>query len=208
MATNLFSKAKKAAPAKTTKAKDEKVRLEVEDKTFFDKVKKLEELQETLKVAKAKADLISDELKDIGKEKWAEQYENTKVNPDSVMIVQENDLGDTAQFMYVPTDRYISINEERAEELKDTFGEEIVEEKTVFSFDNDMIEKYGEILSRMIEESEEIAAKDKEKIIKATTTYAVAKGTIDKLKQYGDVIEMVESVKPIVSIKNVEVIKG
>ena len=35
---NLFAKAKKAAPAKTTKAKDEKVRLVVEDPTFFTKV--------------------------------------------------------------------------------------------------------------------------------------------------------------------------
>jgi hypothetical protein len=207
MATNLFSKAKKAAPAKTTKAKDKKVRLVVEDPTFFEKVEKLEELQETMKSAKAKADLISDELKDIAKDKWADQYESTKVNPESVMIVQDKD-GETAQFMFVPTDKYISINEERAEELKEAYGEDIVEEKTTFSFDNDMIEKYGEVLSMLIENCDEIKESDKEKIIKAVTTYSVAKGTIDKFKQYGDVNEMIETVKPVVAIKNVEIIKG
>ena len=71
-----------------------------------------------------------------------------------------------------------------------------------------MIEKYGEILSRLIEESDEIAEKDKEKIITAKTTYAVAKGTIDKFTDYGDVVEVMEAVKPVVALKNVEIIKG
>ena len=204
---SLFTKAKKSTPAKKTSAKDKKVRLVVEDPTFFEKVEKLEELQETLKSAKAKADLISDELKDIAKELWADEYEKTKRNPESVMIVQEVN-GDTSQFLFVPTDKYITINEERAEELKEAYGEDIVEEKTTFSFDNDMIEKYGEVLSMLIENCDEITEADKEKIIKAVTAYSVAKGTIDKFNQYGEVVEMIETVKPVVAIKNVEIIKG
>lgn len=208
MATNLFSKAKKAAPAKKVSAKDKKVRIVVEDPDFFEKVEKLEELQGTLKTAKAKADLISDELKDLAKDKWADLYEEMNKNPESVMIVQDNEDGDTAQFMFVPTDKYITINEDRAEELKDTYGDEIVEEKTTFSFDETMIEKYGEVLSELIENSDEIEDKDKEKIIKATTAYSVAKGTISKFKEYGEVVEMMETVKPVIAIKNVEIIKG
>lgn len=206
--SNLFAKAKKAAPAKTTKAKEQKVRIPVEDPDFFEKVSKLEELNDTMKSAKAKADLISDELKGIAKEKWTELYQDTKKNPESVMIVQENAVGDTAQFMFVPTDKYITINEERAEELKETYGDEIVDEKTTFSFDDTMIEKYGEILSELIENCDEIPTKDKEKIIKAVTTYSVAKGTIDKFLVYGEAAELMETVKPVVAIKNVEVIKG
>ena len=38
---SLFTKAKKSAPAKTTKAKDQKVRINIEDESFFDKVSKL-----------------------------------------------------------------------------------------------------------------------------------------------------------------------
>lgn len=208
MATNLFAKAKKSAPAKTTKAKDQKVRIAIEDESFFDKVSKLEQLNDTMKAAKAKADMISDELRDLGKSEWAKLYEQTGKNPGSVMLEHVNSADDTAQLMFVPTDKYITITAERAEELQETYGEEIVEEKTVFSFDNEMIEKYGEILSRMIEESSEIAEKDKEKIIKATTAYSVAKGTIDDFKKYGEVSEMIEMVKPVVALKNVEVIKG
>jgi hypothetical protein len=204
---NLFVKAKKSAPAKTTKAKDEKVRLVVEDPTFFSKVEKLEALNDQMKAAKAKADMISDELRDVAKTEWLNQYERTNKNPESVMICQSQD-DDTAQFMFIPMDKYITITSDRAEELQETFGEEIVEEETTFSFDSAMIEKYGEILSRLIEESDEIKDADKEKIIKATTKYSVAKGTIDKFATYGDVVEVMEAVKPVVSLKNVEIIKG
>jgi len=204
---NLFAKAKKSAPAKTTKAKDEKVRIAIEDTTFFDKIQKLEVLQDQMKVAKAKADMISDELRDLGKSEWAKLYDQTGKNPGSVMLEQAN-AEDVAQLMFIPTDKYITITPERAEELQETYGAEIVEEETTFSFDSAMIEKYGEILSRLIEESGEIKDTDKEKIIKATTKYSVAKGTIDKFATYGDVNEVMDAVKPVVALKNVEIIKG
>ncbi len=204
---NLFAKAKKASPAKTTAAKDKKVRLQVTDPNFFSKVEKLEQLNDTLKSAKAQADMISDEIKDLAKSEWVDYYTKTGKNPESVMIVQEV-AGDTAQVMFIPTDKYITVTEARAEELRETYGEEIVEEETTFSFDSTMIEKYGEVLSMLIENCPDITDADKEKIIKATTKYSVAKGTIDKLNQYGDVTEVMEAVKPVVALKNVEVIKG
>ena len=203
---NLFSKAKKAAPV-TKAAKDKKIRLQVTDPTFFSKVEKLEQLNDTLKSAKAQADMISDEIKDLAKSEWVDYYSQTGKNPESVMIVQEVS-GDTAQVMFIPTDKYITVTEARAEELRETYGEEIVEEDTTFAFDSAMIEKYGEVLSMLIENCPDITDADKEKIIKATTKYSVAKGTIDKLNQYGDVQEVMEAVKPVVALKNVEVIKG
>jgi hypothetical protein len=208
MASNLFSKAKKSAPEKTTKAKEMKTRIRVEGDDFFNNVSKLAELNDTMKSAKAKADIISDELRDIAKEEWVKLYDKTGKNPGSVMIEGVNEVDDTAQFMYVPSDKYISINSERAEELVDSYGEEIVEEKTTYSFDDAMIEKYGEVLSRMIEESTEISERDKEKIIKAVTTYSIAKGTIDSFTKYGEVGELMETTRPVVSLKNIELIKA
>jgi hypothetical protein len=204
---SLFDKAKKAAPAKTTASKDKKIRLQVTDPTFFSKVEKLEQLNDRMKSDKAVADMISDELKDLAKSEWVDYYTQTGKNPESVVICQEV-AGDTSQFLFIPTDKYITVTEARAEELQETYGEEIITEETTFGFDPTMIEKYGEILSRLIEECGEISEKDKEKIITATTKYSVAKGTIDKLNQYGDVQEVMEAVKPVVALKNVEVIKG
>lgn len=205
---NLFTKAKKAAPAKAA-AKDTKKVIKITDPSFFGKVEKLQQLQDRMKADKAKADMFADEIKDLGKEEWAKLYEETGKNPETVMLEQENENGDNSHVMFMVTDKYITINEDRATELQEAYGEDIVEEKTTFAFDNDMIEKYGEVLSRLIEESSEISDKDKEKIIKAVTTYSVAKGTIDNFAKLGDnVAEMIDATKPVVALKNVEVIKG
>ena len=143
MAKNLFEKAKKNAPKSTVKAKDEKVRIKIKEEEFFDKIQRLESLQESMKRDKAEADMIADEVKEIGKTEWAKLYDKTGKNPGSVMLESKEGL-DTAQLMFVPTDGYIKINEERATYLTETFGEEIVEEKTSFAFDSEMIDKYGE----------------------------------------------------------------
>ena len=204
---NLFAKAKGKAETKTTKDKDKKVRIRVADNDFFEKVTKLETLQERMKADKAKADMIADELRDTGKSEWAKLFEKTGKNPGSVML--ENVQGeDTAQLMFVPTDKYITITPERADALKEEYGDTIVEEKTTFAFDNEMVDKYGEVISSLIEACGDISDEDKAKIIKAVTVFSVAKGTIDKLNDYGAVAEVMENVKPVVALKNVGVIKG
>lgn len=206
---SLFSKARTAAPVKTVAGKDEKVRIKIQDASFFTKVEKLEQLLDSQKRDKAKSDMLNDELKDLARDEWAKLYENIGKNPESVMLEYvKEDTDDTAQFMFIPTDKYITITPARAEELQEIYGETIVEEKTVFSFDNAMIEKYGEIISRMIEDSTDIAEKDKEKIIKATTSFSVAKGTIDNFSKLGNVSEVMEATKPVVMLKNIGVIKG
>ena len=204
---SLFSKAKATATTTTTKAKDKKASIIVNDPDFFNKVQMLEILQENMKRDKAKADMLADEIKETSKDEWVALYENTGVNPGSILVEAEN--GDeTASVMFVPSDKYISIGGDRAEELTEKYGAGIVEEKTTFSFDNFMIEKYGDVLSRLIEECDEIKDADKDKIVKAVTTFSIAKGTIDKMRQFGKVSEIMEEVKPVVALKNVEIIKG
>lgn len=205
MATkNLFSKAKATAPKSSAK-KDEKVRINLNDADFFDKISMLETLQERMKSDKAQADMLSDEIKDLSKEEWVRLYDNSGKNPGSIFVESIQD-GKTAQVMFVPSDKYISLNADRAEILIDKYGQDIVEEKTTFSFDNDMIEKYGEVLSTLIMNSRDISDDDKEKIIKASTSYSISKGTIDRMKSFGPVNEVMDEIKPVISLKNVEVV--
>ena len=207
MATNLFKKAKATATTKAADPKDKKVRVDVKDLEFFNKVQALETLQDRMKADKSRADILADELKDVAKQEWVNLYNKTGKNPGSIMVESKSGL-DTAALMFVPSDKYISINEARATDLVERYGEDIVEEKTQFSFDNDMIEKYGEVLSDLISNCSDIDEDDKGKIIKAVSSFSIAKGIIDKLKFYGDVTTLVEEVKPVVSLKNIEVIRG
>jgi hypothetical protein len=204
---NLFKKARTTATTTTTKATDKKASILVNDPSFFTKVQMLETLQENMKRDKAKSDMLSDEIKEISKDEWVKFYEAKGSNPGSVLI-EAQDGDDTASVMFIPTDKYISITPARANELVDKYGEEIVEEKTTFSFDALMVEKYGEVISNLIENCREISESDKDKIIKAVTTYSVAKGTIDRMRNFGDVSEIMEEVKPVCQLKNVEIIKG
>lgn len=209
MATNLFSKAKKTAAKETPKPKDDKVRIKVEDAGFFDKIASIEKLQDVIKSSEAKVSMLADEVKDMGKKLWAKTYEKMGKNPGSVML-EARQGEDIAQVMILPSDKYITINADRADELRETYGNDIVEESTTFAFDNEMVDKYGEVISTLIEMSDDIAEADKAKIIKAVTKFSVAKGTIDKFNVYSEnnVISVMEAVKPVVALKGAEVIKG
>ena len=209
---NLFSKAKKEAPAKTVDPKKAKPRVTVNIPGFFDKMKRQAYLKQEIKSLEAESDLLDSELKEVGKDEWANLYGKQGVNPESIMIEAKNG-NDTAQYMLLMSDKYIIINQERADYLVETYGEDIITEATSFQFDKEMIDKHGETISDLIMNSKEIPEADKEKIIKATVTNTVAKGTIDKLKIYADktgktVADMVSEVKPVTSTKNVEYIEA
>ena len=157
---------------------------------------------------KAKADVIHDEVKEISVREWIKLYSSKKKNPESIMLEQEGPGGDIGQVMFIPSDKYLKVSESKAEELREKYGDEIVSEQTTFAFNAEMLEKYGEVISKLIMESDDIDEKDKEKIITATTAYNIAKGTIDSLATYGKVNEVMEDVNPVVMLKNVEVIKS
>ena len=76
---SLFSKAKATAKTTTTKTKEKKASCIVNDPDFFDKVRMLEMLQDNMKRDKAKADMLSDEIKEVSKDEWVSLYEKTGV---------------------------------------------------------------------------------------------------------------------------------
>lgn len=208
----LFSKAKAAAPEKKVDPKKAKQRVTVNIPGYFDKVKRQAYLKQEIKSLEAESDLLDSELKEVGKDEWANLYGKQGVNPESIMIEAKNG-NDTVQYMLLMSDKYIIINQERADYLVETYGADIVSTTDKYEFDKEMVEKHGETISDLIMNSKEIPEDDKEKIIKATVTNVVAKGTIDKLKIYADktgktVADMVSEVKPVTSTKNVEFIEA
>jgi hypothetical protein len=210
--SNLFEKATKNAAINQKKVKEEKIRIRYDDNDFFDKLESLERLQENMKKEKAVVDILSDEVKQIAIKQWSSVFETMSQNPGSVVIESRRD-DDIAQMMFVPSDRYINIDETRASYLQDTYGEDAVEEKIAFAIDNEMVDKYGEILSQLIQECDDIDQDDKGRIVKAVRSYSVKKGAIDKFKEFADennkeVSDMFEEFKPVTSVKNVEIIKS
>lgn len=209
---SLFDKAKKKEPVKKKKSGVEKVRVKpsnIEQEELFDILSEMSELQKKEKSIKAKYAMLSNEVKELGKEEFTKLFEKTGKYPGSFML--ESVVGDkTAQVMFMPTDRYIKIDENGSNELKETFGDDIVTVTTDFGFNAEMLEKYGDEISEAIMNSD-IPDEDKGKIIVATTTYTVAKGSIEKMKEFSEKSEtsievVLEKIKPVMSIKGAEVI--
>jgi hypothetical protein len=110
--------------------------------------------------------------------------------------------------MFIPTDKYIKITKERFEELKDSYGEELVEETTTYTMDSELVEKYGDILSDLISKCKAITKEDKEKLIQATNSYSIRKGTISTLKENFSshtVGEMLQEIKPVYQMKGIRI---
>ena len=209
---SLFKKAKETAPEKKSAAKDKKVRVTVNFPGFFEKLKRQAWLKNEIKSLTAESDILDDELKEVGKDEWGKLYEKNGINPESIMIEAKHN-NDTTQFMLLMSDKYIKIDSNRAEYLKEQFGDEIVTETETYTFDAEMVNKYAEVISDLIMNSPDIAEADKEKIIKASVSQSVATGTIDKLKIYAEkagcsVGDMIATVKPVCSTKNVEYIQA
>ena len=210
MATkNLFAKAKGKAEPKKAAAKDEKVRVNIDSyEDSFDKMSELAKLNEEIKTKTAMADILSQEIKEIGKTEFIRLATDTGKNPGSFML-EALKGEETAQVMFIAADKYISIKtEDEANILRDTFGEEIVTEKTEYKFNAVMLEKYSDIISELIANCEGIKEADKDKIIEASVAFSIKKGAIDEMSKYGDIQSVVEAIRPIISLKGTEVIKG
>lgn len=202
---NLFKAAKeKAQVAEKKSAKDEIV---INDSTFHGNITKMVNLNKRIDELAAESKVLNEEIRSRSIDEFIQLYEKNGKYPGSFNIRAVADGEPDASYMFLPTDRYISIDKDRYEELQSIFGEEIVEESTTYSMSSELVEKYGEVLSDLIENCSDIDDRDKAKLISAVTKFSVRKGTISNLRifenhSYGEILE---NIKPVYQIKNVKV---
>lgn len=196
--TNLFDKAKKSAPATKAK-KEEKTKVVVAGKEFDSNLVTFTKLDKEIKEKTAEMNIAKESVKNVGKSEWIKLYETLKRNPESFNLVSESG----ASVMMLASDKYLKADETRVSELTEKYGEGIVKENTVFSFNPDLLQKYGDVISKLIESCTEISDEDKENLIVAETAYEVAKGSIDGAitTGKGKVEEYIDDIKPIFSLK-------
>lgn len=183
MATNLFNKAKaKSTDTKTTKSKDKshiipKFDSAVEMAEFHAKLVKLATLKEQIDKLEAEVKDADSYVRELGMTEFCDLIERTGKRESSFIMASEQG----ASVMVVVQDKYKSINEERANYLKETYGEEVVDEATEFKFNNEILERNQEVISELIEKCDKISDHDKENLIVGITKYSVKKGLIDSI---------------------------
>jgi len=202
---NMFAKAK--AKGATKAAKPQKEEVIIKDANFHMNLHRLAEVQTQMDELGAEASILAAEVKERGISEFTKLYQGTNKYPGSFNIQATGFKGlDNASFMFIPTDRYIKIDEDRYNELVDQHGEDIATETTTYIMDSKLVEKHGETISELIAKCKSIPQEDKEALIQAVVSYTIAKGTISDLTKYDATIpEMLEDIKPVYQLKNVKV---
>jgi len=196
--TNLFAK-KKATAKATTLKKDDKTVVIVPGKDFATQLGRFNELKASVANLTAELKGLEGDIKTEGVNKYIELYEKGKRNPGSFKLA--SDKGD--KVMVIAMDRYLKVDEERAAELVEDFGEEIVAENTTFAFNGNLLEKYQEQISEMIMGAEFMSENEKEDLIVATNTFAVKKGAINEAMTLGkgEIADFLGSIMPVMQLK-------
>lgn len=205
---NLFAKAKEKNAGKATKK--EKNEVVIVEPQFHLTLSRLAELKVQQDQLEAESSTLAAMVKERSISEFAKLYDADGKYPGSFIIRASGvKKMPSASLMFLPTDKYIKIDEDRYNELAKEFGKEMVTEKTTYIMDTELIEKHGEVLSELINKCKAFSEDDKAKLIKAVVSYEVAKGTISELKnakfaKYG-VETMLTEIKPVYQMKNVKV---
>ena len=147
---------------------------------------------------KAQLEAVTDEIKDISKEKFIELYTNKRTNPNTFLIKDGEGC-----VMVIPQDRYTKIKEEeRAEYLKSQYGDEVITEDIKYVFNNEVLERNMKAIETLISNAKNISDYDKKNLITPIIEYSVAKGFIDKIYEYEDMGKVLDDIQPVIALKN------
>lgn len=181
--------------------------IEASDPSFFLKVSQIHRYSKEIKERENIVSTLTDQVKELSKKEWCQLYQQTGQNPGSVKIFSQ--YGDeTSSVLFVPSDRYISLNDKTKSSIIQELGHHVIHQTTEWTISPEMVEKYLPILKEMIENSQEISEEDKAKILQENSKFSIKPGTIDKLNDLGDVEMVFEKVKPVISLKNIDVQKN
>lgn len=196
--TNLFAK-KKATAKATTPKKDDKTVVVIPGSEFDEKLARFNKLKIETKNLEAELKGLEGDIKMEGVDKFIELYEKGKRNPGSFKLA--SDSGE--KVMVIAMDRYIKVDDERAEELKEEFGDEIVDEQVTFAFNGGLLEKYQEEISELIMNAKFMSDEEKEDLIVPTVSLSIKKGAINEAMTLGkgEVADFLGSIQPVIQLK-------
>lgn len=192
---NIFDSAK-GKPKPSSSAKD-KPTVEVDG--IEGQLNELQNLKTQIANLETQLDVVTDEIKTIAKEKFVELYLENGRNPNTFLLKDGSGC-----VMVIPTDKYISIkDEDRANQLIETYGEDIVTIDEKYYFNPEVLERNMKAIEKLIRDAKGISDADKQNLLVREVKYSITKGTIDELADYGEDMEsVINDIQPIITLKN------
>jgi len=197
MAKNLFAKAKEKTPK--ANAKNDKLNIKIRGSEFDENLIKITILEAQIDQLTAELEISKGIVKEVGVKTFEDVYILNGGYPGSFILSSDSD----ASIMFVPMDRYIKCDENRFNDLKEAYGDDVVTEKTEFVINPNLLDKYGEVISNLIENCPDIDDNDKTELFQAKITYSVSKGAIEKAFTWGKgkVSDFIRDIQPVFSMK-------
>ena len=173
----------------------------------FELLKEFIELKKQAKDLDVKISKLNSKIKEIGKTNYLDIYNETGVNPETILIESIDDDGNTISVQYIVQDKYLTLNEEKANNIINEFGEGIIEKTTSYKIEEVLYKKYGDLLIEFINNSEDINDIHKENFIKKENSFSIKKGLIGKLSDLSydkdeTIDKLFEILKPVEMIKS------
>ena len=96
-----------------------------------------------------------------------------------------------------------SVDEERATELREKYGEKFVEEKSELVMSNELLNKYSDKLEALIMSADFMTDDEKENLFVQKVTYNITANAIDEAFTCGkgDVEGLVSDIAPVLMLK-------
>jgi len=195
----IFGK-KEVVGKKETAKKDFKPVAIVNGEDFADKLSKFNTIKDDIKNLTAEQKSIEGEIKATALEEYVKLYTSMKRNPESIKVQSER--GD--KVMFIVMKKYTgSVDEERATELREKYGEDFVEEKTELIMNNDLLNKYSEKLEALIMSANFMTEEEKEELFVNRVTYNIKSDAINEAFTCGDgnVEELITDIAPVLTLK-------
>jgi hypothetical protein len=192
---------KRVVKTTTAKAKKEtKPNVKVAGENFASILKTFNELKDKIKNLTAEQKSIEGEIKMTALEEYIKLYTDMKRNPESIKI--ESDNGE--KIMFIVSKKYSgAVDEERAEELKEKYGEAFVEEETELVMNNTLLNKYSDKLEELIMGADFMTDEEKESLFVEKVKYSIKPSALDEAFTAGDgnVEELISDINPVMMLK-------
>jgi len=193
---------KVVAAKKETVKKDTHPVSIVKGQDFAEKLKKFVTIKEEIKNLTADQKSIEGDIKATALDEYKKMYTNLKRNPESMKV--QSETGDNVMFIVMK--KYTgAMDEDRATELREKYGETFVEEKSDLIMNPELYAKYAAKLEELIlgDANDFMTDEEKEELFTNKVTYNIKSDAINEAFTLGkgDVEGLISDINPVLMLK-------
>ena len=192
---------KKTVVTKETTKKATHEIISIAGKAFADNLTKFNDVKNQIKKLTATQKSVEGEIKSACLDAWIGKYISNKKNPNSVILKADN--GEA--IMFIAQKKYSgAVDEERATDLRETYGENFVEETTECIVNQDLLNKYSEKIEELFMKYADFMSDDeKMELFEIKSKFSIKSDAIDEafICGNGDVEKLISDINPVLMLK-------